>query len=403
MKILVVCQMYYPEQFLINDIAPALVKRGHDVTVLTGLPNYPEGKVPQEYKWGRKRNEVIDGVKVIRCFEIGRHSGRISLILNYLSFELSANYKARFMPDSFDVVLSYQLSPILMTCPAIIYKKNHNAPVLLYCLDIWPESAKAHVKNDKGFLYKGIAKFSRSIYQNCDKIAVTSEPFIEYMKKVNGIPENKLCYIPQHADDRLLTEDLSAPDNHIADFMFAGNLGHGQTIEVIVKAAGILKNRNDFKVHIVGDGSRIEALKELAKTEGVEDKVIFHGRYPHSEMHQLYKMADALLITLRGNNFVGNTMPGKLQVYMTTGKPIFGAINGAARDVIKEAECGACVASGDYEGLAMLMKDFIENPHNYNECGKKAREYFKANFTKEIYINRLETKLKNLTEKQLHR
>ena len=96
---------------------------------------------------------------------------------------------------------------------------------------------------------------------------------------------------------------------------------------------------------------------------------------------QVYKKADVLLITLRGNNEVGNTMPGKLQMYMTTGKPIFEAINGAANEVIKEAECGACVDAGDYKGLADLMKSNIESPEKYKDCGVNARRYFNEHFT----------------------
>lgn len=391
MKILIVCQYYWPEQFLINEIAPQLVKHGHEVTVLTGLPNYPTGIVPDEYKNG-KRDEIIDGVRVIRTYEKGRDKGKVDMILNYLSYMVSASCKAKKL-NKFDLVLCYQLSPITMLAPAIAYKKKHHVPILTYCLDIWPESAQAHI--GRGKLYGMIAKYSRRLYQKCDRIAVTSEPFISYLNKVNSIPMKKLVYIPQHANGEMFECDLSAEDNGIADFMFAGNLGKGQKIETIVYAASKIKDKQ-FLVHIVGDGSMKVELEQLADTLGVKDKVIFYGQQSRDKMPEWYRKADALLITLRGNNFVGNTMPGKLQTYMTTGKPIFGAINGAAMQVINEAQCGACVPAEDAAGLAKIMLDYIDNPEKYAGCGENARRYFQQQFTMDVFMDRLEKEIKSL-------
>ena len=209
----------------------------------------------------------------------------------------------------------------------------------------------------------------------------------------NGIATNKMSYIPQHADSSYLTLDLDAPENGIADFMYAGNLGQGQRIDVIIRAAAELKNES-FRVHIVGDGSAREELVSLAQELGVDDKVIFYGNQKREDMPSFYRKANALLITLRGNNFVGNTMPGKLQTYMTCGKPIFGAINGAANETIMDAHCGSCVQAGDYQGLARLMRDYIQNPDEYAACGKNARAYFSRHFTLEQYMDTLEQTMK---------
>lgn len=393
MKILIVSQYYYPERFLINEIAPELVKRGNEVTVLTGKPNYPEGIVNKNYRFGKKKYEIIDGVEVIRTFETGRRKGKIPLIINYISFALSGSIKARFIKKKYDIVFSYQLSPVTSAYPAIVYKKKHKVPHLLYCLDIWPESAVASVGNQKSLFYKIVSKISKDVYEHCDQIAVTSEPFIEYLNRVNNVPLNKMLYIPQHSNGELLTLDLCKPSDDVKHFMYAGNLGHGQTVEVILQAAALIKDRKDFRIHLVGSGSMLRELQDFVVKENMQDKIVFHGQHSMDEMKNFYKLADALIITLRGNNFVGNTMPGKLQTYMTTGKPILGAINGAAKQVIDDAKCGACVASGDYIGLADLMSDFLDNSEKYADCGKNAREYFKKNFTKEIFMNRLEKDL----------
>ena len=393
MKILIVSQYYYPERFLINEIAPELVKRGNEVTVLTGKPNYPEGIVNKNYRFGKKKHEIIDGVEVIRTFEIGRRKGKIPLMINYISFALSGSIKARLIKKKYDIVFSYQLSPVTSAYPAIVYKKKHKVPHLLYCLDIWPESAVASVGNQKSLFYKIVSKISKDVYEHCDRIAVTSEPFIEYLNSVNNVPLNKMIYIPQHSNGELLTLDLCKPSDDVKHFMYAGNLGHGQTVEVILQAAALIKDRKDFRIHLVGSGSMLRELQDFVVKENMQDKIVFHGQHSMDEMKNFYKLADALIITLRGNNFVGNTMPGKLQTYMTTGKPILGAINGAAKQVIDDAKCGACVASGDYIGLADLMSDFLDNSEKYADCGKNAREYFKKNFTKEIFMNRLEKDL----------
>ena len=400
MKILIVSQYYYPEQFQINEIAPALVELGHSVTVLTGLPNYPKGEIYEGYENAHKNREFIDGVEIIRVKEHPRKKGVLHLLWNYWSFIANGNRKAKRLKEKYDIVLAYQLSPITAVYPAIKYAKKHGVPLLLYCLDIWPESAQAQLHTDKGLIYKIVSKLSRSIYQKCTHISVTSRPFMDYLNRENGIAREKMSYIPQHASGEFLSLDLMAENNGVADFMYAGNLGKGQCIDVIIRAAAILKTRADFKVHIVGDGSNRADLEALVKECGVEDKVVFHGNQSRSDMAQYYKRADALLITLRGNNAVGDTMPGKLQMYMTTGKPIFGAINGAAKETIEESRCGKCVAAGDVEGFAGIMKEYIENPEAFASCGANAKQYFTAHFTHEIFMKALDKKIRELIEEK---
>lgn len=393
MKILIVSQYYYPEQFQINDIAPELVKRGHEVTVLTGLPNYPQGKIFDGYEGGKRREEIINGVKVLRCRISPRRRNPISLILNYLSFVISGNRAVKKISEQFDAVLCYQLSPVTMLSPAAKYAKKHKIPLLCYTLDIWPESAQGMLKTDKGPIYALIKRISKRLYHACDSICVTSSPFIEYFTDVIGIEKSKLSYIPQHADSSYLKMDMSSDDNGVVDFMYAGNMGKGQSLDVLVKAVEILKHRDNFIVHMVGDGSNKKDLEKMIEHLGISDKFIFYGNQKREDMPAFYKKADALLLTLRGNNFVGNTMPGKLQMYMTTGKPVFAAINGAAAEVISDADCGACVRAGDSEGLAKLMASYIDDMGRYSDAGENARKYFEKHFTLDIYMDRLEEQL----------
>ncbi len=403
MKILIISQYYYPEQFQINEIAPELVRRGHEVTVVCGLPNYPKGEIFEGFDKEavrRKKEEEYrqeTGVEVIHCQNVPRGHNPLSLIRNYISFYRNANKVVDSLSDEYDIVFCYQLSPITMALPAIRYKKRTGKPLLLYCLDIWPESALAHVKFKKGLLYRYITHLSGKLYRACDRILVTSKPFISYLSRKHAIPYCTFGYLPQHADGSMLSQDLTKTENdREIHFMYAGNFGAGQTLDVIVRAAAVLGKRNDYVVDMVGDGSKRKELEDLVREKGLTDNFVFHGNQKRADMPSFYRKADVLLITLRGNNAVGDTMPGKLQTYMTTGKPIMGAINGAAHQVIEEAQCGSCVNAGDYEGLAKLMEFYIKHPKEYDVCGKNARYYFKKHFTLEHYMDGLETELQKL-------
>lgn len=408
MKILIVSQYYFPEQFQINEIAPELVKRGHDVTVLCGVPNYPKGVVysgyvtKQERLKAEKEYQQQTGVKVIHCNQIPRGHNPLQLILNYFSFVRNSKTVIQKMVAAeeakYDIVLGYQLSPITSMYAALEYKKLTGVPVVYYTLDLWPVSAQSQIHNTKNPLYKLVTRMSRHLYAGADKILVTSRPFIDYLHEVNNIPFDRMAYLPQHAGEEMLDMDLNAAENGIADFMFAGNIGAGQRIDVIIAAARILGPRPDYKIHIVGDGSKRMELEAEVVAEGLQDNVVFYGNQKRADMPSFYKKADALLITLRGNNEVGNTMPGKMQMYMTAGKPVLGAINGAANEVIIESRCGSCVKAGDAEGLAVIMKDFIEHPESYKDCGKNARAYFKNHFTLDHFMNGLERELNSLVK-----
>ena len=404
MKILIISQYYFPEQFQINEIAPELVKRGHDVTVLCGIPNYPKGVVfdgyENEEKVKDREREYFEktGVRVIHVEQVPRGRNPISLIRNYISFARNSRKSVRILEKDFDAVLGYQLSPITSMYAALEYKKQTGAPVMYYTLDLWPVSAEAMLKSKKNPAYLWVKRISRKLYMGADRVVVTSRPFIDYLQKEIGYPVARMSYLPQHANMGMINDDLSAEDNGVADFMFAGNLGKGQRLDVIIKAARILGNRKDYMIHLVGDGRMRGDLENMVREYGLGDNVTFYGNQKREDMPRFYKMADALLITLRGNNEVGDTMPGKLQMYMTTGKPIFGAINGAAYEVIKEARCGSCVKAGDYEGLAKLMKLYIEHPSDFERCGQNARDYFMKHFTLDIYMDGLEKELESMAK-----
>lgn len=390
MKILVICQYYYPEPFRITDICEELVKRGHQVHVITGYPNYPEGILYDGYGRGKHIDEVINGVNIHRCFTIPRGRGVVKRFLNYYSFVFSSvkyiiSGKCKPLDGTkFDVVFCNQLSPVMMGEAAIAYKKKYKIPSIMYCLDLWPESLVAGGIERNSKLFCLFRHISKRIYRSMNCIMVTSRLFSEYLNEQFGIDDEKIKYLPQYAEG--IFEHLP-PKNEtgIFDFMFAGNIGEIQSVDTIIKAAELLKDE-PVRFHIVGSGSDIERLKEISKNV---DNVVFYGRRDVAVMPNFYKMADAMLVTLKADKIISMTLPGKVQSYMAVGKPIIGAIDGEARNVIEEAKCGYCGNAENVDDLVKNIRKFISDVDR-RTMGLNARKYYEEHFERHRFMDMLE-------------
>ncbi|WP_243110333.1 sugar transferase [Ruminococcus sp. AM42-11] len=391
-KILVICQYYKPEPFRISDICEEMVWRGHEVHVVTGYPNYPEGILYEGYGKGKHIDEVINGVKIHRCFTIPRESGTLKRMLNYYSYAISASAyvlsKKCVSSDgkSFDVVFCNQLSPVMMADAAIAYKKKYKVPIIMYCLDLWPESLIAGGITRESIIYKYYHLVSKRIYKKMNKILITSRMFSKYLTNEFGIADEVIEYLPQYAEGIFELMPVK-PENGVFDFMFAGNIGAVQSVETIIKAAELLKEE-PIKFHIVGGGSDLERLQALGANL---DNVIFYGRRPVEEMPEFYAKADAMLVTLAADPVLSLTLPGKVQSYMAVGKPIIGSIDGETRKVIDDAKCGFCGEAENAEQLAENIKKFI-NVADKNIMGQNARKYYEENFEEKLFMDMLEMK-----------
>ena len=389
MKILMVCQHFYPEQFRINDICFELALRGHEVTVLTGLPNYPEGRVFPGYHAKAKRDETVRGVRIIRTFLIGQGTNVLTLGLNYLTFIVSSVLKAKRLAGPFDLVYSYQLSPISMVWPAITVKKRFGIPLILHCLDQWPVSLTAGPFRKDTAVYRWFEKISIRTYRAADVILLSSRSFRKYFETELGITaeEKGLIYYPSYAESDY--DNVGSEDNGVFDLVFAGNIGPAQSVETIIECAGYLRERRDIHFHIVGDGLSCGKCRKLAEEMQLTN-VTFHGFHPVSDMPAYYRLADAFLITMVDNEVVNSTLPAKIQSYMLAGKPIFGAIGGEVADVVKEAGCGLCTGAYDAKGLADLIASRSGDASSLKEMGEKGRAYYLRHFEKETCIRALE-------------
>lgn len=388
MKLLIVCQYYYPEPFRVTDLCEKLVEMGHDVNVITGLPNYPMGSLLPEYKKGKRRDEVINGVNVHRCFTIGRRKGVFFRVLNYYSFSLSSSFYASKLKEDYDVVFVYQLSPIMMANAAVRYKKKHGKKLVLYCLDLWPESLVAGGIRRGTPIYKYYFRKSKKIYEQSDRILTTSEKFGDYLQDVFVLSENKINYLPQYAESFYSPKVCHKERDDYIDLLFAGNIGAVQSIETIIKAADILRDNPQIRWHIVGDGSDYEKCKALADRLNLSN-VIFYGRKQPKEMPQVYKKADAMLITMSKAPLLSLTLPAKVQSYMAAGKPVLCAADGEIVTIVEKAQCGFCVPAEDAQGLARIAKEFAESA-DHSKLGQNARLYYEEFFLKERFFEQLE-------------
>lgn len=392
MKILVICQHYAPEPFRISDICEGLLKRGHEVTVVTGVPNYPEGEIYKGYENGEHRDEIINGVHVYRTDTHPRKTGAVHRFLNYYSFSRSSTKFLITLPDDYDIVFVNQLSPVMMAQAGLKYAEMHHKPCVLYCLDLWPESLIAGGIKKGSAIYRYYHRVSEKIYRAVDRILITSRSFSDYFEKEFEIDKTKVEYLPQYAEK--LFDDIPQKDpDETIDLMFAGNIGSAQSVITIVKAAEILKDER-VRFHIVGSGVELDKLQSYADEHQLVN-VTFHGRKPIEEMPKYYGMADAMLLTLEADPVLSLTLPGKLQSYMTAGKPVIGAINGEAKSVIDASGCGFC-------GEAENEKELAENIRRFIACNDKAtlsenaRTYYNHHFSKESFMNKLEVTLKQL-------
>ena len=394
MRILIATQYFHPENFKSNDVAFELAKRGHIVTVLTNIPNYPQGKFYKGYGIFRRRIETVNGVKIYRTFVIPRgKGGGIMLALNYFSWAFIASVWAFFLAvfHRYDAIIVHETSPITQGFPALVVKRMQRIPLYFWVLDLWPESLQSagHINNRHilGF-FTWVTKL---MYRNSDKILISSRGFRKSILE-KGDFADRLEYFPNWAEDAF-SDAKAFPIPQLPQgfkIMFAGNIGEAQDFDHIMDAALNLKARKDIKFIIVGDGRRKSFVDNFIKEHGLEETVFAPGRFPIVAMPTFFKEADVMLVSLRGDYIFSLTAPAKLQAYMAAGKPVVAMIDGEARTLIAESRCGLSGPAEDSTTLAdNILKMKNMTPEELAAMGKSGLEYFQHNFRKDICMNHL--------------
>jgi colanic acid biosynthesis glycosyl transferase WcaI len=397
MRLLVVTQYFWPENFRINDLVATLVERGHEVMVLTGQPNYPSGKFFEGYGWGRRREENYQGAKIIRVPLIARgRGGKLRLALNYLSFTISGVFGALLrISGPFDAIFVFEVSPITVGIPAIAASRRFNAPILFWVLDLWPESLAATGNIRSPLVLRAVNTLVEYIYRHCARILVQSQAFIPEIIR-QGVPESKIAYFPSWGESLFqpLTQVNAAllpPLPEGFKIVFAGNVGESQDFPAILKAAEILREQRDIHWLIVGDGRMAPWVKKEIEQRSLE-QVHLLGSYPLETMPHFYAAGDALLLPLRAERIFSLTLPGKLQSYLACARPVLAMIDGEGARVVREARAGLACPAGDAEKLAALALKLAAMPENERrEMGLRGRAYYDANFDRIFLFNLLET------------
>lgn len=395
MKILFVCQYFYPEVFRGNDIAFHWAEEGHHVHVVTGIPNYPDGKFHKGYGWFKKRHGLVNGVKVTRLPIIPRGDNKIMLMLNYVSYLVVAWVYMLFhaLFHKYDRVFVQQLSPVMMSAPGVLYKRIRKVPLYTWVLDLWPESLTAAGGINNKYVLSFFRHYVKSEYKHSDKILISSRSFEKSVLEY-GDYASKIVYYPQWSDGNdgawVIPEDVPVIPKGFK-LMFAGAVGEAHGFECTMQAALLTKEYKDIKWIIVGDGRKLDWVKEFVKENGLEETVYTLGRFPAETMPWFFSQADVMLVTLNDDPLFRLYAPAKISSYMAAAKPIIAVLNGEGAQVIREAGCGWTLPAGDADGLAKLTIELAQKKKEYlTSRGKNAEKYYNEHFVKTKCLDKLD-------------
>jgi len=395
--ILVIAQYFYPEQFRINDICTEWVKRGYKVTVITGIPNYPQGKYYKGYGIFKKRKEIYNGIEIKRIPLIPRGNNSIMLALNYLSFVISGFFWKLFTQIKADYVFIFEVSPMTQALPGVWYAKKRDIPCYLYVQDLWPENVEIITGITNKHIIGAIGKMVDYIYAHCTKIFTTSNSFVKSIAN-RGVPAEKIEYWPQYAEDFYMpltkTSIWEIPNDDVFNIIFAGNIGNAQGLDILPKTAVLLKERKlDRKIrfNIVGDGRYKASLDELVNSNNVTDMFNFIPKQPATLIPKFMAASDAAFLCLTNNPLFAMTIPAKLQSYMACGIPVIASADGETEKIITEAKAGVCSPSGDVHNLAEVIIELSsESNDQLKLLGTNSRGYYDSNFNKNELLNRMD-------------
>ena len=398
--ILVISQYFFPEQFRINDICEEWVKRGYKVTVVTGIPNYPQGKFYDGFGVFKQNKQTYRGIEIIRLPIVPRGNNSLMLALNYASFVVSGFFWQLFTELKPDNVFIFEVSPMTQALPGVWLSKRRNIPCYIYVQDLWPENVEIITGIKNKTIINAIGKMVDYIYKNSTGIFTTSRSFVEAIIS-RGVDKAKVNYWPQYAEDFYVPvekqdiKEIPSIDN--LNITFTGNIGQAQGLDILVEAAKVLKE--DYQVdnvtfNIVGDGRYKEKLKQNITDNEVTDMFHFVGKQKPEKIPDILASSDIAFLSLIKDPLFSKTIPAKLQSYMACGKPILAAADGETSSIILESECGICVPSGDAQALAKGILEYLEMPsEKISSIGKRARNYYDSNFKKSLLMNEMDRTL----------
>jgi colanic acid biosynthesis glycosyl transferase WcaI len=405
MRVLVVSQYFWPENFRINELVAELVRRGNIVTILTGRPNYPDGDVFPDYRARPDAFGQFAGANVFRVPMLARGRRSWRLLLNYLTFACSATLLGpwKLRGRRFDAIFVFEPSPVTVGIPAVVMGKLKRAPVIFWILDQWPETLAAVGAVKSPLALRAIGSVVSYIYNRCTVLLAQSRSMVEiaagYVRD-----RRRVHYFPNWADripdirSVVAAEELPPKANHF-DVMFAGNIGESQDFGAILSAAELLRDSSRIRWLIVGDGRMAAWVKAEISRRQLEGRVVMLGRQPAERMPAFYCGADALLVSLRAEPIFALTVPGKLQTYLAVGLPILGMLNGEGGRIIEESGAGIACPSGDFQSLALAVKRVESlSAQERAAMSAQARAYALREFDRDQLITVLEDHMRKAVD-----
>lgn len=401
-RILLVAQNFHPEFFKSNDIATEMVARGYKVDVLTGIPNYPEGRFYKGYGILRKRVTTYSGARIYRVFQLprGRKPGSLRLSLNYISFAICSTFWVLFyfvFKRRYDAIIVHQTSPITQAWPALLLGRLRRTPIYTWVLDIWPDSVLAFMSKPRGFVSKPLTWFTNKVYRRSKLILISSPGFRKLVNR-DANYDKKIVDFPNWCDDILQME--RRPIEPLPEgfrIMMAGNLSDATGLEGVVEIIKRTKVDPRIKWVFVGGGNREEWLRNTIASNNLTECCSVVGHHPFEDMPAYYDLADVMFISLKATSYqhLEQTIPARLQSYIAAGKPVVGMIGQGVTNLIKEIDCGICVEAGDYEACAKSILSIADNPSQIASWGRNARRYYERHYTKSHCIDKLERLISN--------
>jgi glycosyltransferase involved in cell wall biosynthesis len=395
MKLLLITQYFWPESFSINEVASTLVKRGIELVVMTGKPNYPEGKMFPGYAPLSLDREDYRSIRIRRVPIITRGiRNPLRLTLNYLSFIVSGSLFGPWVLRDFrpDAILVYCTSPLLQAIPAILIGRIKKVPVTLYVQDLWPESLEATGYVRSRWIIQAIAWVVKLIYRHVDLILISSRPFEDSIRRM--APAARIVYLPNSVDGALCDPD-SGQKPHVPaldsgfSVVFAGNIGAAQAVNVIVDAAALLAAYPGIRLVVLGSGSEFGWMQQQREQRSLYN-LHLPGRFPADSMPYLLFRATALLVTLADRPVFSQTVPNKIQAYMAVGRPIIACLNGEGARLVTEAGAGIAVRAEDARGLAAaVLRLYRMSPERREQLGLRARQYYRQHFEHEKLVTEM--------------
>lgn len=407
MRVALISQYFYPEQFSNNTIARELVLRGYDVHAFPCVPNYPEGRFFDSYSNTEKREEDWEGVRISRVYTIPRGKSALSLIMNYLTYPVAASWTLwRRLRGGADVSFVSMPSPLFQAFAGVVLRWRTGTPCVYWVQDIWPESATFTLGIRSKVVIAVLKATCGWLYRRADIVLVQSAGFVEMIARC-GVPRERIRVLPNTAPPfyHPLTPEEAPEYAAIVPqegfrLMFAGNIGESQDFDTLIAAAYLLRDRKELHWVVVGSGRDEDRVRGLVREKGLEDNFRFLGRYPEEAMPGLFAHADAMLVSLKDTPIFALTVPYKTQCYMACGKPIVASLNGEGARIVAEACAGVVAPASQPEALAAAIVSLLESTPQQREIySRSARRYFEQNYSAEKVYGDLEQALSDAARK----